>query len=442
MKVYFNNLGIEKERVLDDIFVKGDIGRKLEIYVDNLNVRPATIVAKLIIGWANGVNTNALVMNKFIDGSGFYIVLPTLVADGITNFTIGITDTGANVLSNTPIFTRNILASVDASDETYITPTEYDAMQNAINENASNIVATLQAAKDYTDEKLDGAWHNIGRVDITDNAWITELVDAYWEKYDQEGQESTIKFYGIGYDEEVDHTIFGYLDTEFALNDIAKVYVAMEESIRVYEINETNGNIDLRYMPIRNASNVATQNSNDYATSGSVFAKVKEHKEEANAHTKAQVGLNLVENRVIETTINSTDNYASSNAVKKRVEQAEDAVRNGYVVAGQALYAKRDEDGNDITSYYVHRITTEYITATGIIKLHLLNANDEQIGSDIEINTPAEKIFKMAMMVNNSLRIVFVDDTYVDIDLSQFITIYTADNTGKPITIAISNDKK
>lgn len=271
MKIYFNNLGIETSRVLDDVFVKNDVGRRIEAYFDGVDISPANISARLIIEWPNGDTTNALLMTKFIDASGFYIILPQLIQDGTATFTIRITNLLEDLLQNTPQFTREILESVDASDDTNITPAEYAAMQNAINENASNIIASLNAAKNYSDAQLNARLRVLNVDDVSNEDIIRELYSDLASEHEETGE--AIKFNFVGEDEG-GYKYLGNVNANFGESDNPMWITFFKDgSIYYYYLHGTGEEIDVKTVQFvaRNTTTILT-NEDKLITSAAVKA--------------------------------------------------------------------------------------------------------------------------------------------------------------------------
>lgn len=149
MKIYFNSTFIEKERVTDDLWVKGNNGNRLEAYFDDLDLSNTNIRLRLVIEWSNGETSNELPLNKNFKNDFAYINLPKLKFSGETKFTIRVyQDT---YLLQTAIFSRFVKESVNASDETNITSTEYNALLNQIDEVNNNLVGNAN----YNEQVFD-----------------------------------------------------------------------------------------------------------------------------------------------------------------------------------------------------------------------------------------------------------------------------------------------
>ena len=131
MKIYFNTTFIEKERITDDLWVKGNNGNVLQAFFDDLDLSDINVNLRLVIGWSNGETTNEMPMLKSYDKVYAHINLPTLRYDGDTSFTIRVYQN--DTLLQTAIFTRKIKASIDASDDTNIDSAEYESMMSQIN---------------------------------------------------------------------------------------------------------------------------------------------------------------------------------------------------------------------------------------------------------------------------------------------------------------------
>lgn len=271
MKIYFNNLGIETSRVLDDVFVKNDVGRRIEAYFDGVDISSANISARLIIEWPNGDTTNALIMTKFIDASGFYIILPQLIQDGTATFTIRITNLLEDYLQNTPQFTREILESVDAADDTNITPAEYAAMQEAINENASNIIASLNAAKAYSDTQLNARLRVLNVDDISDENTILELYSDLHGQYEETGEAAKFNFVG---EDQGGYKYLGNVNADFGeANDPMWITFFTDGHIYHYYLHDTGEEIDVKAVQFeaRNTTTTLT-NEDKLITSAAVKA--------------------------------------------------------------------------------------------------------------------------------------------------------------------------
>lgn len=149
MKIYFNSTFIEKERITNDLWVKGNNGNKLEAYFDDLDLLNVNTNLRIVIGWSDGETTNELPMQKSYDNSYAFINMPTLKCDGITNFTILIYQN--DTLLQTAIFTRTIKESVNASDDPHINSAEYEVLINRI-ESLESRVSALENIPVYTGE--------------------------------------------------------------------------------------------------------------------------------------------------------------------------------------------------------------------------------------------------------------------------------------------------
>ena len=132
MKIYFNSTFIEKERVTDDNWVKGNNGNKLEAFFDDLDLNNTNLNLKLVIEWSNNETSNELPMNKNFDNKFAYINLPEFQHAGNTKFIIKIYQN--STLLQTAIFTRNIKETIEASDRTNIGSDEYQVLLNQIND--------------------------------------------------------------------------------------------------------------------------------------------------------------------------------------------------------------------------------------------------------------------------------------------------------------------
>jgi len=323
MKIYFNNLGIETSRVLDDVFVKNDVGRRIEAYFDGVDISSANISARLIIEWPNGDTTNALLMTKFIDASGFYIILPQLIQDGTATFTIRITNLLEDYLQNTPQFTREILESVDAADDTNITPAEYAEMQNAINENASNIIASLNAAKAYSDAQLNARLRVLNVDDISDENTILELYSDLHGQYEETGE--TIKFNFVGEDQG-GYKYLGNVNADFGeVNDPMWITFFADGHIYYYYLHDTGEEIDVKavHFETRNTTTVLT-NEDKLVTSAAVKAV-----------TDLCARTTYVDDEITET--------------RAYIDGLIADIEDGEIIAGKA---KNDKDGNQIDTTY------------------------------------------------------------------------------------------
>lgn len=147
MKIYFNSSFVEKERITDDLWVKGNNGNTLYVYFDNLDLANVNVKTRLVIEWSNGETTNELVMNKSIGNGYVYITLPRLAYSGQAKFTLRIYRN--EKLEQTCIFTRKIKESVDASDDNFINREEYEAILNAIENLNSSTLDKESASKIY-----------------------------------------------------------------------------------------------------------------------------------------------------------------------------------------------------------------------------------------------------------------------------------------------------
>lgn len=147
MKIYFNSSFVEKERITDDLWVKGNNGNTLYAYFDDLDLANANVKTRLVIEWSNGETTNELVMNKSIGNGYVYITLPRLAYSGQAKFTLRIYRN--EKLEQTCIFARKIKESVDASDDVFINNEEYETILNAIENLNSNTLDKESASKIY-----------------------------------------------------------------------------------------------------------------------------------------------------------------------------------------------------------------------------------------------------------------------------------------------------
>lgn len=366
MKIYFNNLGIETSRVLDDVWVKNDIGRRLEVYFDGVDISSPDISLKLIIEWSNATTTNALLMNKFIDGSGAYIVLPQLILDGTTEFTIRTTDAGEDLLTNTPQFTREILSSVDAADDTNITPTEYEAMQNAINENATNIILSLQTAKTYSDAQLNARLRVLNVDDISDENTILELYSDLHGQYEETGE--AIKFNFVGEDQG-EYRYLGNVNADFGeVNDPMWITFFTDGNIYYYYLHDNGEEIVVKavYFETRNTTTTLT-NEDKLVTSSAV---------------KAVTDL-CARTTYVDGQISDTKTYIDGLIAN---------IQNGTTIVGKA---KNDKDGNQIdTTYSKLAGNNEFtgnnqFTGTITVPLAAFNANPVRLS---QLNAEIEKI--------------------------------------------------
>ena len=137
MKIYFNKAFVETKRETEDLWVKGNNGNELQVYVEGLDLASANINARLLIEWSNGETTNELPMNKNYFNKCFYITMPILKESGEVKLQVNIYQN--STLNRTLIFTRQIKNSINASDETNITPEEYQSFINNLENINSNI---------------------------------------------------------------------------------------------------------------------------------------------------------------------------------------------------------------------------------------------------------------------------------------------------------------
>ena len=184
MKIYFNSTFIEKERITNDLWVKGNNGNKLEAYFDDLDLSNVNTNLRIVIGWSDGTNTNELPMQKAYDNSYAFINMPTLKYDGITNFTILIYQN--DTLLQTAIFSRVINKRVDANDTINITREEYEYLLSLIGKNSSNNNAIIESAivnkDDFIELNDDNKepylfYANINLNNLNENTFSIELIN-------------------------------------------------------------------------------------------------------------------------------------------------------------------------------------------------------------------------------------------------------------------------
>ena len=149
MKIYFNKAFVETKRETEDLWVKGNNGNELQVYVEGLDLTSANINARLLIEWSNGETTNELPMNKNYFDKCFYITMPILKESGEVKLQVNIYQN--STLNRTLIFTRQIKNSINASDETNITPEEYQSFINNLENINSNIA--LNSSKIENNER-------------------------------------------------------------------------------------------------------------------------------------------------------------------------------------------------------------------------------------------------------------------------------------------------
>lgn len=418
MKIYFNNLGIETSRVLDDVFVKNDVGRRIEAYFDGVDISSANISARLIIEWPNGDTTNALIMTKFIDASGFYIILPQLIQDGTATFTIRITNLLEDYLQNTPQFTREILESVDAADDTNITPAEYAAMQEAINENASNIIASLNAAKSYSDAQLNARLRVLNVDDISDENTILELYSDLASEYEETGE--AIKFNFVGEDQG-EYKYFGNVNADFGESgDPMRITFFKNGNIYYYYLHDTGEEIDVKAVQFEARNTTTTLTNEDklitsaavkavtdlcarttYVDSliqqivdGTIIAKKAECDKVGDdittkyakvAGNNAYTGVQNFDNA------NITIPIADQPTKPVRLSQLTDAI--GKLQDGTTIVDKANKDrlGNVIDTTYAHSITAFIVPTQYICVFALKDANGNAI-STASIDLPLESV--------------------------------------------------
>lgn len=418
MKIYFNNLGIETSRVLDDVFVKNDVGRRIEAYFDGVNISSANISARLIIEWPNGDTTNALIMTKFIDASGFYIILPQLIQDGTATFTIRITNLLEDYLQNTPQFTREILESVDAADDTNITPAEYAAMQEAINENASNIIASLNAAKNYSDAQLNARLRVLNVDDISDENTILELYSDLHGQYEETGEAIKFNFVGAGGE---GYKYLGNVNADFGESgDPMWITFFKDGSIYYYFLHDTGEEIDVKAVQFeaRNTTTTLTNEDklitsaavkavtdlcarNTYVdaliqqiTDGTTLVKRAECDKEGDDITtkyakvdgnNVYTGFQRFDDAVI------TIPLADQPTKPVRLSQLQDAIgklEDGTTIADKA---KKDRLGNVIDATYAHTIVIAANSSTYQYTFSLLDAQGNTLNSQV-IDLPLENV--------------------------------------------------
>lgn len=418
MKIYFNNLGIETSRVLDDVFVKNDVGRRIEAYFDGVDISSANISARLIIEWPNGDTTNALLMTKFIDASGFYIILPQLIQDGTVTFTIRITNLLEDLLQNTPQFTREILESVDAADDTNITPAEYAEMQNAINENASNIIASLNAAKSYSDAQLNARLRVLNVDDISDENTILELYSDLANEYEETGE--AVKFNFVGEDQG-GYKYLGNVNADFGESgDPMWITFFTDGNIYYYYLHDTGEEIDAKAVQFETRNTTTTLTNEDklitsaavkavtdlcarttyvdaliqQIQNGTIIAKKAECDKDGNQidETYAKVdgnnvytGIQRFDDAVI------TIPLADQPTKPVRLSQLTDAIgklQDGTTIVGKA---NKDRLGNVIDSTYAHTIVITANSSTYQYTFSLLDAQGNTLNSQV-IDLPLESV--------------------------------------------------
>jgi len=418
MKIYFNNLGIETSRVLDDVFVKNDVGRRIEAYFDGVDISSANISARLIIEWPNGDTTNALIMTKFIDASGFYIILPQLIQDGTATFTIRITNLLEDYLQNTPQFTREILESVDAADDTNITPAEYAAMQETINENASNIIASLNAAKSYSDAQLNARLRVLNVDDISDENAILELYSDLASEYEETGE--AIKFNFVGADGE-GYKYLGNVNADFGESgDPMWITFFKDGSIYYYYLHDTGEEIDVKAVQFEARNTTTTLTNEDklitsaavkavtdlcarttyvdaliqQITDGTIIAKKAECDKVGDDITtkyakvdgnNVYTGIQRFDDAVI------TIPIADQPTKPVRLSQLTDAI--GKLQDGTTIVDKANKDrlGNVIDATYAHRIVITANSSTYQYTFSLLDAQGNTLNSQV-IDLPLESV--------------------------------------------------
>lgn len=416
MKIYFNNLGIETSRVLDDVFVKNDVGRRIEAYFDGVDISPANISARLIIEWPNGDTTNALLMTKFIDASGFYIILPQLIQDGTATFTIRITNLLEDYLQNTPQFTREILESVDAADDTNITPAEYAAMQEAINENASNIIASLNAAKSYSDAQLNARLRVLNVDDISNENMIINLYSDLASEYEETGA----KFNFVGEDQG-GYKYFGNVNADFGESG-GPMWITFfkDGSIYYYYLHDTGEEIDVKAVrfEVRNTTTTLTNEDKlitssavkavtdlcarttyvdaliQQITDGTTLVKRAECDKEGDDITTKYA---KVDGNNVYTGIQRFDDaiitipIADQPTKPVRLSQLTDAIgklEDGTTIADKA---KKDRLGNVIDATYAHTIVITTNSSTYQYTFSLLDAQGNVLNSQV-IDLPLESV--------------------------------------------------
>ena len=187
MKIYFNKAFVETKRETEDLWVKGNNGNELQVYVEGLDLTSANINARLLIEWSNGETTNELPMNKNYFDKCFYITMPILKESGEVKLQVNIYQN--STLNRTLIFTRQIKNSINASDETNITPEEYQSFINNLENINSNIA--LNSSKIENNERnisdngrlLDDL-NNKANINIQDIANLKTRVSANESKAD------------------------------------------------------------------------------------------------------------------------------------------------------------------------------------------------------------------------------------------------------------------
>lgn len=309
MKVYFSSIGayLNEDKSMD-LFIKGNNGNKIECYFKDLNIRDVNLTFTLIIEWADGSTTNELLMNKSLDGKYVYLTLPTLREAGETKFNVIVKQN--NVIQFTSIFKRVIADSLEASDNTNITPEEYEAMQNAINDLSSNIsevngLAELNAdhiqdleQEINTKQPILVSGSNIKKVNGEDLVGEGNVnLDKYYYRKEQIDANNTSingkiaeNAQGISYLEE--KKIDALLFEQFLLTNADKDYV--EERIRAL-IGDAPDALDTLY-ELANA----LKNNPDFATTILEQLKLKADKYQLEDVSASVNDLNRIINNKIE----------------------------------------------------------------------------------------------------------------------------------------------
>lgn len=157
MKIYFNSAYSEIVDLRDtsgEIWVKGDNGHNLECFFESITVSSSTLTPRLVIEWADGTTTNELpLFSNYLDNC-YHINLPTLEVSGETQFQIRLYDR-TNSLRQTAIFSRVVKESLNASDDTNITPAEYQTLMNAMQDLSDEFRGLEEDVNDLETNKLD-----------------------------------------------------------------------------------------------------------------------------------------------------------------------------------------------------------------------------------------------------------------------------------------------
>lgn len=386
MKIYFNEAFVETKRETNDLWVKGDNGDMLYAFFEGVDLSEPNIYTRLIIQWANGQATNELPMNKSFDKKSAYVTLPILKA-GETKFTIRIYENG--VLNHTAIFTRVVKESIDASDDTNISPDEYLGINNAINNNTTNIAKNRQ---DITD--LESGMTNVAK----NGRDITVLKNG---KVDKTNTPNHV----YGTDEAGEQTIIPYRSDLEPLEELEKSIIIRDNYGRA-EVNwpETEDEIaNKEYVDIqiKNSETRTKHKLDEKADKDYVDSQIAETEDKlANSEAETENKLGYLEEKT-EYKLNDKADKTFVNPAFKDVEVAKDTINGTYTFT----FTKLDN-------------TTK----------------------EVQIDTPEEFIIdynKPPYLEGNNLIITFVGGSTISIDMSTLVEYNTFEST---TTITLTED--